>query len=243
MKAIINFFILSLFICTQCFGDGRNIQDNYKFVYSIVDSLGVHVSGQTVALKIQRASDGYFYDFFDSTFKSSSWTNKTINLSEDTSNGIYYYTFDPPASETGAQQYVFIVDNSDSTYGDHQAQVVSYQNIGTSIFNSAANQVTIAVNNDKTGYRLSTTGVGDVWNEAQSGHTTSGTFGKYLDTQISAISSLSAATVADAVWNTDISSGYTGKAGETVRRIDQDTNGIRDGTDYNGVEKMIRVQR
>jgi hypothetical protein len=44
---------------------------------------------------------------------------------------------------------------------------------------------TVGTNNDKTGYRLSATGVDDVWDEPQSGHTTAGTFGKYLDDEIS----------------------------------------------------------
>ena len=169
--------IFLLFGCAPCcFAQVRNIQDNYKFVYNITDSLGAHVSGQTVSLKIQRASDGYFYDFASSTFKNSGWTNKTTNLSEDAANGLYCYTFDPPSSETSAQQYVFVIDNTDSTYGDHQSTTVTYQNIGDP-------------------------------------------------------------------WAADISSGYAGKAGEALKRVDQDTNGIKDGSDYSGVEKLIRVQR
>lgn len=128
---VIGLLIVCLsFNCAPSFANVRNVQDNFKFVYTIVDSLGAHVSGQTVALRIQRASDGYFYDFADSTFKNSGWTNKTVNLSEDATNGLYYYTFDPPASETAAQQYVFIVDNTNGTYGDHQSQVVNYQSMG-----------------------------------------------------------------------------------------------------------------
>jgi hypothetical protein len=54
-----------------------------------------------------------------------------------------------------------------------------------------------------TGVRLSAAGVDDIWDEVQSGHTTSGTFGKYLDAQVSTISggSLTAAAIADAVWD------------------------------------------
>ncbi len=129
---------------------------------------------------------------------------------------------------------------------------------------------TVSTVGDKSGYSLSSAGVAAIWNELQSGHTTSGTFGKYLDAQISTITAPSAATIAQSVWdepisghlasgstgqklNTagnagdpwaiDISSGYSGKAGETIRRIDQDTNGNKDGSDYNGIEKLIRAQR
>lgn len=43
-----------------------------------------------------------------------------------------------------------------------------------------------------------------VWDEAQSGHTTAGTFGKYLDTEVSGVGGGSAADIADAVWDEDI---------------------------------------
>lgn len=56
-----------------------------------------------------------------------------------------------------------------------------------------------------------------VWDEAQSGHTSNGTFGKYLDSQVSAVGSGSAPTadeIADAVWDEPLSghltSGSTG---------------------------------
>ncbi len=68
---------------------------------------------------------------------------------------------------------------------------------------------TLTTNNDKTGYRLSATGVDDVWDEVQSGHTTAGTFGKYLDAAVSGVSTggVSAADIADAVWD-ELTSGH-----------------------------------
>jgi hypothetical protein len=56
-----------------------------------------------------------------------------------------------------------------------------------------------------------------VWDEVQSGHTSAGTFGKYLDAQVSAAASPpSAASIADAVWDEAISghltAGSTGNA-------------------------------
>lgn len=47
-----------------------------------------------------------------------------------------------------------------------------------------------------------------VWDEAQSGHTTSGTFGKYLDQQVSTVGGGSASAIADAVWD-ELTSGHT----------------------------------
>ena len=56
-----------------------------------------------------------------------------------------------------------------------------------------------------------------VWDEAQSGHTTSGTFGKYLDAQVSTVSAPTAAAVADAVWDEAISGhAVAGSTGATL---------------------------
>jgi len=107
----------------------RNIQDNHRLVYNIVDLDGDHVSGETVTLQIQKASNGYWYDFNDDTFKASGWTSKTVNLTEDSTNGLYYYTFNPPSGETTAEEYVFLVDNVSATYGDHQSETAHYQDI------------------------------------------------------------------------------------------------------------------
>jgi hypothetical protein len=76
-----------------------------------------------------------------------------------------------------------------------------------------------------------------VWDEAQSGHTDPGTFGKYLDAQVSTIGggSLTAADIADAVWD-EASTGHTdaGKAGAQmwtdIDAILDDTDLIDDGT-------------
>lgn len=122
------FLIISLIMFTLA-GEvfSRDIGNPYKFVYTIVDVDGAHVSGQTPTVKIQKSSNGYWYDFSDGTFKNSGWTSKTVTLTEDATNGIYYYTFTPPASETSAEVYIFVVDNVDATYADHGSLAVEYQ--------------------------------------------------------------------------------------------------------------------
>lgn len=65
---------------------------------------------------------------------------------------------------------------------------------GSIVAASVTAGVTVSTNNDKTDYSLATApptaaAIADaVWDEAQSGHTTAGTFGKYLDTEVSGIS-------------------------------------------------------
>jgi hypothetical protein len=80
-------------------------------------------------------------------------------------------------------------------------------NVGGNVVGSVASVtagVTVTTNNDKTGYALSAAGVDAVWDEAQAGHTTAGTFGKYLDAQVSTVGGgtpPTAAEIADAVWD------------------------------------------
>ena len=66
--------------------------------------------------------------------------------------------------------------------------------------------------------RLSAAGVDDIWDEVASGHTTSGTFGKYLDTQISTLSIPTAAAIADAVWEEALSD-HSGTSGSTAEAL------------------------
>lgn len=67
--------------------------------------------------------------------------------------------------------------------------------------------VTVGTNNDKTGYRLSATGVDDVWDEATAGHTTAGTTGKAL---------IDAGSAGDP-WSTALPGAYgAGTAGNIV---------------------------
>ena len=57
-----------------------------------------------------------------------------------------------------------------------------------------------------------------VWDEAQSGHTTAGSFGRYLDAEVSdAAAPPSAAAIADAVWDEALSGHLTtGSAGDAL---------------------------
>lgn len=107
----------------------RNIGEPHQTVYCVVDENGNHVTGQTVALKIKKVSNGYWYDFNDSTFKNTGWTSKSVNLSEDSTEGYYYYTWTPPSGETTPEQYLFIIDNANAVYGDHQGEEVNYQDM------------------------------------------------------------------------------------------------------------------
>lgn len=142
-------FYSVLLLSFNCFAATRNIGDNYKLTYTIVDDSGDSVSGETVSLKIQKASTGSWYDFADSTFKASGWTSKTTTLSEDATNGLYAYTFTPPSSETDAEQYLFCIDNASLVYGDHQCETVTYQQFADSTTTTKLDTILTYTNGQK----------------------------------------------------------------------------------------------
>lgn len=113
-------------------------------------------------------------------------------------------------------------------------------NVGGNVVGSVASVtagVTVTTNNDKTGYTVSTVsdktgyslsaaGVDAIWDEPQSGHVTADTFGAYLDSSISGVSTggVSAADIADAVLDEALSGHATaGTLGAAVSDILTDT--------------------
>lgn len=122
-------FVSLMMLSSLVFAADRSVGQPYRFIYTITDASASHVSGQTPTIKIQKVSNGYWYDFNDNTFKSSGWTNKTNTLAENSTDGFYYYTFTPPASETTHDQYLFVVDNANATYADHSTLLVKYDDI------------------------------------------------------------------------------------------------------------------
>lgn len=88
-------------------------------------------------------------------------------------------------------------------------------NVGGNVVGSVGSVtagVTVTTNNDKTGYRLSTTGVDDVWDEVLSGHLTASTTG----------AALNGASSAGDPWATALPGAYgSGTAGNIVgNRLD-----------------------
>jgi hypothetical protein len=71
-----------------------------------------------------------------------------------------------------------------------------------------------------------------VWDEVQSGHTTAGTFGLYLDAAVSGVSTggVSAADIADAVWDEALSGHTTaGSAGKALADAETDAAAAASG--------------
>jgi hypothetical protein len=96
-------------------------------------------------------------------------------------------------------------DNVDATIGSRSTHAAA------DIWSVGAREITggtITTNGDKTGYSLTTAEhdaiVDKIWDELQAGHTTVGSFGKFLDVEVSSISHAAVPTaeeIADQVWD------------------------------------------
>jgi hypothetical protein len=154
------------------------------------------LTGRTVTVAIRRASDGYYLDHADGTYKSSGWTTKNATMTE-IGGGHYQYAWTVGALTVGTQ-YV----------AEYLCSGVTAQSQRVRIVKSVADVP------------------GKVWDEALSGHTTAGTSGKTLSdaATASALSSVasSVAAVPAAVWDVTASghntSGTTGYALNVCRK-------------------------
>ena len=93
------------------------------------------------------------------------------------------------------------LSNADAFKADVSGLATSAEIAALNDFDPATDQVTVATNNDKSGYQLDSSTLSSiadaVWDELQSGHTTVGSFGYYLDSQVSAAGGGAAPTEAD----------------------------------------------
>lgn len=126
----LSIFIL-LFSCSVSYsGDYHQRGQSHPVVYVITDSSGNPVSNQTPRLQVVRAKDGLILDHSDNTFKSSSWTTRYATMNYDANGEYYRRTISIDSSLLVSGDYICIVSNDDSTYGDQQAEVISYDTLG-----------------------------------------------------------------------------------------------------------------
>ena len=131
-KIILSLFIL---ISTTCFaGDYHQDTQGHTVIYTITDSDGNPVSGQTPRVAVKRMTDGLFLDWSDSTFKSS---NSAITLFQtmtfEQAGGFYYRIVSMDNSALISMDVITIVSNDDAVYGDTQAENISWDNLNNLI--------------------------------------------------------------------------------------------------------------
>lgn len=86
---------------------------------AVSDSAGTPVTGLTdVLLEIYRKSDGKYFDFNDTTFKSSGWTTRQgvmTELSASYSPGVYYYDFDTTDHSSAYVEESYLITTTSAT--------------------------------------------------------------------------------------------------------------------------------
>lgn len=101
----------------------------------------------------------------------------------------------------------------------------------TGAVGSVTNPVTVGTNSDKTGYRLSATGIQDIWDALTSALTTVGSIGKLLVDNINAtINSRSSHTAANVRTEMDSNSTQLAKLGSPAASISADIAAVKSDT-------------
>ena len=130
MKTIfISLLLFSSLIGSAFASDYHQSGQNHSVTYTVTDSSGNPVSGQSVGLALYRVSDSTYYDFGDATFKGSSWTTRTVLMSYNSTDGYYYRIISVDNGGIISGEYIAIVSNDDATYGDTQAESFEYERL------------------------------------------------------------------------------------------------------------------
>lgn len=140
--------------------------------------------------------------------------------------GLYSLTLTASMTDTTGNLIVYVTKTG---CRDFRASIDIVANIESDTYGSVTGGVIVTTNNDKTGYKLSATGIDAIWNEIQTGHTTASSFGKYLDAQVSLVGGGTAADIADAVWD-ELLSGHTGAGSTGVKLGNLPDSGTTDWT-------------
>lgn len=125
MKRIL--LILGLLLCSTAYaGDYHNNGQSARVVYFIEDNNGKYVSGQNPGIAVQRISDDAYLDFSSNTFKFSGWTTRIATMSYNGTDGYYTRTISIDNGGIISGDYVVIVSNDDTVYGDRQADTITW---------------------------------------------------------------------------------------------------------------------
>ena len=126
---LIGILFVGLYAKLSFAGDTHYSDESHRVTYSIVDSSGDPVAGQTVTLAVGRSTDNKFLDFNDNTFKSSGWTSRTVSMSYDTVGEYYYRVITIDQAVTITSDYCATISNDNATYADHQTECWGVSNL------------------------------------------------------------------------------------------------------------------
>jgi hypothetical protein len=169
------------------------------------------------------------------TFPTNATLASTTNITAAagcavSSIGANVITAAAAAADFGAELQALITGGAYALSTDANGRIRIVDGTGTGEINTNAGAIAlvdlVTDITTKTGFRLSATGVDDIWDEVQSGHSTAGTFGKYLDSAVSGVSTggISASDIATAVWQDLLSGSDFSTVGSVGKLLKDDVN-------------------
>lgn len=115
-------------------GDMHFDDETHNVVYTIIDTNGNHVTGQTARLTVRSSDNINYWDWDDSNWEAfNSATTPHQTMTEDADGGFYWMTFTADNAVIASGDLVFIVSNDNATYADLQAESVSFSNLNNLI--------------------------------------------------------------------------------------------------------------
>jgi hypothetical protein len=128
-------FVLSItYLSFAHAGDYHQDGQGHTILYTITDSSGNPVSGQSPRVGVKRMTDGLWLDFNDNTFKSSdSATTLFQTMTFEQAGGFYYRIVSIDNAVLVSMDVVTVVSNDDAVYSDVQAENITWDNLNNLI--------------------------------------------------------------------------------------------------------------
>lgn len=134
MKKLLLFLILFCSTSYAYASDYKQDGQGHTITYTITDTSGHTVSGQSPKVAVKRMTDGLFLDWNDNTYKTAaSCTTLFRTMTYEASGGFYYRIFSVDNAALVSADYITIVSNDDATYADVQAENISWDNLNNLI--------------------------------------------------------------------------------------------------------------
>lgn len=134
MKSNVGIAILIglLMACSVTFAsDTHQSGQGHSVIYTITASndAASPVTNQRIGLAVYRVQDGAYLDHFDNTFKTSSWNTRITNLTYEPVGEFYYRVISIDNGGILSGEYIAIISNDDSFYGDIQAEAFEMDSV------------------------------------------------------------------------------------------------------------------
>ena len=134
MRRITSLLLLLLLATPAFASDYKQDGQGHTIIYSVTDTNGDPVTTLNPRVAIKRMTDGLFLDWSDNTYKTSnSCTTLFQSMTYEQAGGFYYRIFSVDNAALVSADYITILSSDDATYGDTQAENISWDNLNNLI--------------------------------------------------------------------------------------------------------------